>query len=226
MNEGMKTMNRWELAGTVASLLLVLTFVSYEGAFVVRSVFRHLDAYVWCLTGVALYVVAERLGRWKNLDFLQVHAHEWAHAWVSLLFFRKVHSLEANTREGQMYYTPGRYGNLFIVLAPYCLPYLTYLCLFVRCFVQPSYCWLFDVLAGGSLAFHVACFYRQTHPQQPDLRCCPLAVSYLFIWTFRLFNLLVILLCFLPKQGRCYNLGGALGYLWDNLWRDLGRLMG
>ena len=62
MNEGMKTMNRWELAGTVASLLLVLTFVSYEGAFVVRSVFRHLDAYVWSLAGVALYVVAVHHG--------------------------------------------------------------------------------------------------------------------------------------------------------------------
>ena len=85
-------------------------------------------------------------------------------------------------------------GGIFISLAPYCLPIVTYLILFFRIIGADSMLYVFDLFIGFSLAFHVVCFWKQTRPNQPDIKQYGIIGSYLFIAIALLFNASIILM--------------------------------
>lgn len=209
------------LGGLLLSLLLALT--CYDGFFVVISILYQLKTFLWVGLGIVLMLVVNRLF-FSRLNFLKIHTHEMAHIIVSWLFFRRVTSLEVRENDGMMYHTTGRFGDSFIVLAPYCLPYYTYFFLFIRCFLTPSSVWIFDIIIGVTLAFHGLCFKEQTYADQPDIKRSPLWFSFLFIGTFRLFNLLLILLSIYKNHGVSLNLSGAIDYVTINFWSTLQKI--
>lgn len=206
------------VGGLVLCLLLALT--CYDGFFVVISVLHQLKVLLWVGVGIVLMLIVNHFF-FGYLNFLKVHTHEMAHVLVSWLFFRRVTKLEVCEADGVMYYTTGRIGDSFIALAPYCFPYYTYFFLFIRCFLNPSSIWIFDIVVGVTLAFHLLCFKEQTSIIQTDINRFPLWFSYLFIGTFRLFNLLIILLSIHSKHGVPLNLGGAIDYVVTNFWNSL-----
>jgi hypothetical protein len=112
---------------------------------------------------------------------------------VGLLFFQRIHSFEATNGSGGMMRHSGRYSrNVFIALAPYCLPVYTYVLLVFRLVIIPDFIPFFDVPVGVSFAFHAFAVKRDLSPRQTDIKDCGILFSYLFIAAFIFFNAAII----------------------------------
>jgi hypothetical protein len=154
-------------------------------------VYRNYSFYLWVCVGILTCIILGIIFN-RNSTFLQALAHEGAHFVVGLLFFKKIKSIKVSEAGNGMVEHYGNY-NMFISLAPYCAPYLTYVILLIRLIILPKYVFIVDILIGLTLGFHFSCFAHQTRSYQPDLRVFGLFKSYLFIFTFLFFNLAVIL---------------------------------
>lgn len=201
-------------------LLVLAALTIYDGFYVVMEALQQLNSYLWVGVGAVLFIVLNKLF-YERLKLIKIHIHESAHVLVSWMFFRRVTSIEVRETDGVIYRTGGKFGESFISLAPYCLPYLSYFFLIIRCFIMDASICFFDIIIGLTVALHVVCFKEQTYSGQPDLNKTPLYYSYLFIWTFRLFNILLILLCFYKKSGNCLNIDGAIVYLCSNFYNTV-----
>lgn len=158
----------------------------------------NLAMYKWTALGALVAYAAVRVVPivQKNLNFLSVLSHEATHMAVALLCFRKMHSFHAEERSGVITSSGSAINHVPVALAPYCLPLVSYPLLFLRSIVMPEGLWIYDILLGITLAFHLHCFRAQTGNWQPDINQYPLWFSYLYIWTARLLNLNVFLLAF------------------------------
>ena len=131
----------------------------------------------------------------KNLEWMRTFSHELSHTIVGIMFFRKIHSFEAGVGSGVMTHSGGlRFGDTFISLAPYCLPIFTYLLLFLRELGAPSSLYIFDIMIGVTVAFHISCFRRQIGNYQSDITSVGITRSYLFIFAMWIVNLTILLL--------------------------------
>jgi hypothetical protein len=148
-------------------------------------------------------------------DWFQTFTHELTHTVVAILFFRKIHGFHADEKGGVMYHSGGRFGDIFISLAPYCFPIFTYIFLFLRIFSAENHILWFDVFVGFTLAFHISCFTKQTGNHQTDIQRNGYFKSYLFIAVFGLFNASIILLC-IPK-----GIVKSFIYLFSQYWKDV-----
>ena len=108
------------------------------------------------------------------------------------------------------------YGLIPQALAPYCLPIFTYMLLALRCLVQPEGLWIFDILVGSTIAFHVLCFVRQTGNHQTDINQYPLYFSYLYIVTMQLVNLCIILVAFFPNYNVFTSVWRMATFVFEN----------
>lgn len=150
--------------------------------------------YQWFGIGIAVYLLLGILFR-NRLNWLLVFAHELAHSLVGLLMFARVESFEAtDTNGGRTQYRGGFPCRIFIQMAPYCLPYVSYFFAAIRMCILPKYIYIFDALIGLTLAFHVNCFCSQTSVRQTDLKDVGIFRSFAFIATFLPFNISVLLL--------------------------------
>ena len=188
------------------------------------SVWSQLEMYKWMACGFCLFFFLRTLIR-KNLTWFETFSHELTHIVVALLLFRKVHSFHAEEGSGVVY-TSGQSNNMIVpmALAPYCLPIYTFLLLSVRCLMNFHGMWIYDIIIGVSLSFHVNCFIHQTGKYQTDINQYPLLFSYLFINVARLINVCIIVVAFFPSYNvftsfwRCAvtifdNAVGALGFV-------------
>ena len=131
----------------------------------------------------------------KNLEWLRTFSHELTHTVVGLMFLRKIHSFEAGQGEGVMSHSGGlRIGTIFISLAPYCLPLFTFPLLFLRELSATNSLYIFDIIIGLTLAFHIGCFRSQIGRHQTDITSVGVFKSYLFIFAMWVVNLTIILM--------------------------------
>lgn len=158
---------------------------------------NHLQKYIWFFIGLAAYIVLRTLipVYRKNESFFEVFSHELTHTVVGLLFFRKIHSFEAQEKEGVIVHS-SRFsiGDRFIGLAPYYLPIFTFIMLIIRIICANKMLYVMDILIGLTLGFHLHCFLTQTRNYQTDISDRGYVKSYLFIAAFLMFNLTVILM--------------------------------
>ena len=181
-------------------LVLSLPFLVDVG----EDVVRHLEDYVWLGVGIASYLLVRRLNFFsRNEEWLQTMSHELSHAFVGMLFLHKIHSLQTSERSGTVYHS-GRVGGIFISLAPYTLPLLTYMLMLLRLLGDNEMLYIFDLLIGFTLGFYIVCFYRQTRPYQTDIKGQGYLRSLLFILVAWIVNATIILLT------TCEGLGGAI----------------
>lgn len=158
--------------------------------------------------GVVLCIILQKTLLKKNLDLLQTMSHEGAHMLVGGIFLRqKFTSFKASASDGGEVNYLGR-RNIFMSLAPYYLPYLTFGLLLIRLMIKPECLPVIDTLIGVSLMFHISCWAVQIRSYQTDLRNHGLFRSYLFIVTLIAFNFAIVF----------YSLGVA-----DNIPVDLWR---
>jgi hypothetical protein len=177
---------------------------------------KHIRVYQWMLLGLAAYFIIRRLSFFsRNEPWLQTTSHEVTHAIVGMLFFHKIHSLQANEDHGVVYHSGRRFGDIFISLAPYCLPVLTYVILLFRIIGSNQMLYIFDLLIGFSLAFHILCFCKQTRLAQPDIQRQGYLRAFLFIFVSWFFNATIILLSI--RKG----IIGAITYIFPKYWNDI-----
>ena len=181
------------------SILLILicgALTIYELWPVAVQAIGNIAVFKWLGIGIAAYFVLRIIpGLKKNEDFLRVFAHELSHTLVGILFLREIKEFNAGEREGQILHAGrNRFGSLFISLAPYCFPYVTYLLLLLIIMIKPEFVWVFEMLAGFTWAFHIMCFIDQTGSYQTDISGQGFFRSYAYIIMAHAFNLSVILL--------------------------------
>lgn len=180
---------------------------------IVKGVVTNLSKYQWLFYGIIIFFIIRRFSFFaRNEEWLQTTSHETTHAIVGILFLHKIHSFQAGEREGVVMHSGRSFGNIFITLAPYCLPFTTYLILLFRIIGADDMLYIFDIFIGITLAFHILCFWSQTSPRQPDIQKYGLIGSFLFIAIALTFNASVILLSI--RRG----LIGAISDLFSNYW--------
>lgn len=172
------------------------------------SVWSQLEIYKWMACGFVLFFFLRTLLR-KNLTWFETFSHELTHIIVALLLFRKVHSFHAEEGQG-MVLTSGNNNSMLppMALAPYCLPLFTYLLLSIRCLLDYHDLWIYDMLIGFTICFHIYCFKYQIGNHQTDINQYPLLFSYWYIILFWVINICIIAVAFFPK----YN-------LYTSFWR-------
>lgn len=195
-------------------LLLVLTVFQFFPVLIYAA--GHLATYQWLLYGMATYFILRRFNFFaQNESWLQTTSHEANHAIVGMMFFHKIHSLQANEESGVVYHSGRNFGDIFISLAPYCLPVVTYLLLFVRLLGAYKMLYLFDLFIGFTLAFYIVSFWRQTRPYQTDIQNQGYIRAYLFIITAWFFNASIILLTI--RKGVLWAFSTTFQSYWDNI---------
>ena len=163
---------------------------------IVKWVIPNYMKYQYVGMGMAGYFVITLIGVFrKNLEWMRTFSHELTHTVVGMMFLRKIHSFEAGVGSGVMSHSGGlRFGTIPISLAPYCLPIFTYLLLFLRVLGDQSSLYIFDIMIGVTLAFHIGCFRSQIGLHQTDITGVGVFRSALFIVTMWIVNLSVLLL--------------------------------
>ena len=124
---------------------------------------------------------------------LYVLGHELTHAVWGLLFGARVSNLKVSLKGGSVTLTK---SNVLITLAPYFFPFYTMLVVLlavvVRLFASPlplPALWLFAV--GFTWCFHICFTLRALAQRQPDVIEYGHLFSWVFIWTFNVFGLVV-----------------------------------
>lgn len=172
--------------------------------------------YLWFAAGAMLYLVLRQLKIFnKNESWMQVFSHELAHTAVSLLFFHKIDSFTADSRRGKVSYRGSNVGDLFISLAPYCLPLVTYILLLLRLLSTQESMYVYDMLIGFTAAFYICCFVAQTGTHQSDITDQGTVRAFMFIIAAWIFNATVVLLSI---RG---GLWGALKFIARNYMRTI-----
>lgn len=148
--------------------------------------------YLIGFAGMSLLMAAT----WRWTVRLRTLSHELCHAAVCILFGQKVKDIDVNgDGSGLTTYEAGRIGDIFIALAPYCLPLFTYVALFIDLgFSDEQNKMYFNWAIGATYAWHVICGLTQMGPYQTDIKNESYIVSYTFIAIFCIFNLYVVLL--------------------------------
>ena len=193
-------------------ILLLLTISQFLP--IAKDVFSHLSKYQWLFYGMIAYFIVRRFSFFsRNENWLQTTSHEVTHAIVGIMFFHKIHSLQAGQDGGMVQHSGRKFGSIFITLAPYCLPIATYAILLFRILGADSMLYIFDLFIGFTLAFHIVCFWTQTERRQPDIQQYGLVGSALFISVALIFNASIILLSI--RRGIIGAISDILPAYWD-----------
>lgn len=188
--------------------LILAAFEIYRcGIYVFNSVkIGNHQGYMWLLIGMAAFFIASKTFFKKNLEFMQTMTHETAHLLIAVLLFRrKIAEFNAKSidwiREGENLgevWSEGSH-NIILSLAPYMLPYISLLFLFIRLMIKNECLPIIDFIIGFSLMHHILCWKKDISSEQTDISSSGILRSYLYIWTFILFNFAIIF----------YSLGGG-----------------
>jgi hypothetical protein len=176
---------------------------------------KHIAQYQWFLYGMVAFFILYRIKFLsRNIEFLQTATHEVTHAIVGMLFFHKIHSMSVNEDSGEVYHS-GRRGAILISLAPYCLPIFTFAFMVLSLLGATDKLFIFHLLIGFTLGFHLLCCWKQTRLYQTDIKRQGYVRAILFIAVAWFFNATLILLTI--SRG----VVGAITYLFPQYWHDL-----
>lgn len=192
-------MNRILRAVTTAVLTLTALLSVYE---LIKAVIWSFDtlllgkaalrnALLWFLAGGVVYYLVFGLVWRKYRRLIHTTIHEWLHAFACMIMFRDVVSVKSTSSEGGVMYHTGN-SNIFISLAPYTLPILTYLTLAIASVMPLSVKWPM-ILVGFTFFLHMHAFKVQTRLDQPDLQEGGIFRSVVFIATFLPMNIAIVL---------------------------------
>ena len=172
---------------------------------------------LWFLAGgVAYYLVFGLVWR-KYRNLIPTTIHEWLHAFMCMIMFRDVVSVQSTSDQGGVMYHRGD-ANIFIALAPYTLPILTYLTLIIASVMPSAVKWPY-ILVGFTFFLHMHAFKRQTRLDQPDLQESGIYRSVVFIATFLPMNIAICLYALKT------TLWAGIGTYFASVWGDISGLV-
>lgn len=197
-------------------IIPVLALVAVGFRDVVEIVYSDPGSFLWMFIGIAALsalVLIPPIRR--NIGIFRIFTHELTHTVVCLMFFRKILSFNVNKDGGVVYHTGAKRGEIFINLAPYCLPIYTFAFAIIRLLASEGSLFIFDILIGFTLAFHIICYAKETRPKQTDIKKSGYLRSLLFIPTALMFNLSIIMLTVLS------DFGNAFAILFTGYWESI-----
>ena len=163
----------------------------------------NIGLYWWFIIGVVIYVlfrllVVPRFDEFhRKFRSIETLSHELSHYVTGLSLGRHVHSIHAEENTGQVTTSGSAWSRPMTSLAPYTMPFLTYLALALRALIDWQNTWLYDILAGITMGFHLSVFVSDTKLCQTDINRFPtLWFPGLYIAVFHAFNLNVIAVTF------------------------------
>lgn len=214
--------------------LIVAAFEFYRTiAFAVNASMNQLySGYLWMGVGFIVYIIFHKFFFRKNIDIMQTMSHEGAHMLIGALFLRrKIYQFNAKSADSLSYgdntlgfvssSRKGNYISIMSTLAPYMLPYLTFLLLLFRLMIKNDCLPIVDVIIGFSLMFYIFCWKKDTRSDQSDIRLCGVFLSYLYIATFLLFNISLIIYSVSGGISQPMNIFGAIGHYFTQTWNDI-----
>ena len=190
------------------------------------------SGYLWMGVGFVVYLIFHRFFFKKNIDIMQTMSHEGAHMLIGALFLRrKIYQFNAKSADSLSYgdntlgfVSSSRSSNrinILSTLAPYMLPYLTFLLLLFRLMIKNECLPIIDVVIGFSLMFYILCWKKDTRRDQSDIRLCGVFLSYLYIITFLLFNISLIIYSVSGGISEPLNIIEAIKHYFIQTWNDI-----
>ncbi len=190
------------------------------------------SGYLWMGVGFVVYVISHKFLFRKNIDIMQTMSHEGAHMLVGALFLRrKIYQFNVKSSDSLSYgdntlgfvssSRKGDYISIMSTLAPYMLPYLTFLLLLFRLMIKNECLPIIDVIIGFSLMFYFFCWEKDTRHDQSDIQLCGVFLSYLYIATFLLFNISLIVYAISGGMSDPMNIFGAIKHYFTQTWNDI-----
>lgn len=214
--------------------LIIAAFEFYRTVYyaVITSMRQMYSGYLWLGVGFLVYLICHRFFFRKNIDIMQTMSHEGAHMLVGALFLRrKIYQFNAKSADTLSYgdntlgfVSSSRRGNrinILSTLAPYMLPYLTFLLFLFRLMIKDECLPIIDVVIGFSLMFYFFCWKKDTRPDQSDIQLCGVFLSYLYIITFLLFNMSLIIYALSGGMTDPMNIFGAIKHYFVQTWNDV-----
>ena len=222
---------------TIFLLIIALIIAAFEFyrtmVYAVTASMNQLySGYLWLGVGFIVYLIFHKFFFRKNIDIMQTMSHEGAHMLIGALFLRrKIYQFNAKSADSLSYgdntlgfVSSSRSSNrinILSTLAPYMLPYLTFLLLLFRLMIKNECLPIIDVVIGFSLMFYFFCWKKDTRPDQSDIRLCGVFLSYLYIITFLLFNISLIIYSISGGVSNPMNIFGAIGHYFTQTWNDI-----
>jgi hypothetical protein len=112
-------------------------------------------------TGIVLYFLVI-----KRFTLLNTFEHELSHAFMALIFLRRITSFKATSRKGGLIKYKGSFGGAFgdmmITLAPYYFPTFTIICVLFRPLIPDRYLIWYYIFIGFTLAYHLLNNLKET----------------------------------------------------------------
>lgn len=214
--------------------VIIATFEFYKTIMyaVNTSMNQQFSGYLWMGVGFIVYVIFHKFFFKKNIDIMQTMSHEGAHMLVGALFLRrKIYQFNAKSADSLSYgdntlgfvssSRKGNHINILSTLAPYMLPYLTFLLLLFRLMIKNECLPIVDVIIGFSLMFYFFCWKKDTRRDQSDIQLCGVFLSYLYIITFLLFNLSIIIYAVSGGISEPLNIFGGIKQYFVQTWNDI-----
>ena len=188
--------------------------------------------YLWMAVGFIIYLIFHRFFFRKNIDIMQTMSHEGAHMLVGALFLRrKIYQFNAKSSDSISFNDNAlgfvssevKNGRISIMstLAPYTLPYLTFLLLLFRLMIKNECLPIIDTIIGFSLMFYFLCWKKDTRLDQSDIQACGVFLSYLYIITFVLFNISLIIYSVSGGIVEPMNIIEAVKLYFTQTWNDI-----
>ena len=222
---------------TVFLLIIGLIIAAFEFyrtiVFAVNASMSDLySGYLWMGVGFIIYLIFHKFFFRKNIDIMQTMSHEGAHMLIGALFLRrKIYQFNAKSSDSLSYgdntlgfVSSSRNSNrinILSTLAPYMLPYLTFVLLLFRLMIKNECLPIIDVVIGFSLMFYFLCWKKDTRRDQSDIRLCGVFLSYLYIATFLLFNISLIIYSVSGGISDPMNIFGAISHYFTQTWNDI-----
>ena len=190
------------------------------------------SGYMWMAVGFVVYLIFHKFFFRKNIDIMQTMSHEGAHMLVGALFLRrKIYQFNAKSSDALSFNDNAlgfvssevKNGRISIMstLAPYTLPYITFVLLFFRLMIKNECLPIIDVIIGFSLMFYFLCWKKDTRRDQSDIQLCGIFLSYLYIITFVLFNISLIIYSVSGGIVEPMNIIEAVKLYFTQTWDDV-----
>lgn len=135
--------------------------------------------------------------RWR-LVFAYVFGHEMTHYFTAKFFLKKTGKIKLHKTYGSVEVVD---SNVWIVLAPYIIPFYSFVTVLVYCIVSIFYShpWLdysFAALSALGYAYHVVLTCQALRLQQTDLQIYGPFLSWTIIFAGNTFQILIAILVF------------------------------
>lgn len=184
----------------MACLCIFLIFTLMNVGEVFKVFCDNPELYAYFLGGCLIMFVVDKYTSTNN-QWLKTYHHENTHLLFNLITFRQILMLRVDA-DGGLVSSMGRSKWMLeaVSLSPYCFPLAAYIVMGFGYLFANDMSSVYALILGIAYFFHLLCIksdfgeWPLMGRGQPDINQYPLSFSYLYIFSFWLFNTMIVLL--------------------------------